>query len=130
MKQALSILLSVCLLLAICACGSNSVSIVGSWNTESSILGAENDAEEICIIFYDGFEGEETHTKDGTTYKSYQFDYETEGDVLTLHSGGTQSTYTITYGEQDGTDTMQLTAADGTVYSYVLRSRNTPGIYS
>lgn len=127
MKKIIPILLSFCLLLTLCACGSKE-SIVGIWNAEASILGADNDAEEIVLIFYDGMEGQEDHVKDGNTYKGYQFDYETDGDTLTIYTGEVQTTYTITYGEQNGTDTLQLTAEDGTVYFYTLRTRNTPGI--
>lgn len=127
MKKALFVLFTLCLLL-LCACKSDSPTVVGSWDAEASILGAENDAESIRIIFYDGMEGEETHTKNGTTYKTYAFDYTVEDSILTIYVGENQTAFTVSYGEANGTKTMTLTAEDGTAYSYTLASRITPGI--
>ena len=128
MKKFVSLLLSICLLLLMWACSNGEPTVIGSWKAESSIFGAENDAEEISIIFYEGIEGEEKHTKNGTVYKSYPFDYEIDSNTITFYTGVTQTTYTITYDKQNDTDTMTLTAEDGTVYSYTLASRITPGI--
>lgn len=128
MKKFVSLLLSICLLLLICACSNDEPKMIGSWKTETSILGGVHDADEIRIIFYDGIEGQEDHIKNGTTYKTYQFDYEIDVNTLTIYTGATQTTYTISYGKQNDIDTMTLTSEDGTVYSYVLTTRITPGI--
>ena len=127
MKKFLLALFTVSLLI-LCGCKADSPSIIGCWDAEASILGADNDAESIRIIFYDGMEGEEDHIKNGTTYKSYQFDYIVEGSTLTIYVGEQQSAFSISYGESNGTETMSLTAEDGTSYSYTLSSRRTPGI--
>lgn len=127
MRHTRSLLILLILLLCLCACKNNTPAIVGSWNAESSMFNEENSAESIHVIFYDGMEGEERHETDGTT-KSYQFDYETDGTKLTVYVGETQTVYTIQYGESNGTETIKLTAEDGTVYAYTLSSRTTPGI--
>ena len=128
MKKVLFIWIALTIFLCLCACKSDSPSIIGTWNADTSLFSEETGTESKHLIFYDGIEGEETHEKDGTTYKRYQFDYETDGSKLTIYVGNTQTVYTIQYGEANGTDTLQLTAEDGTVYSYTLSSRTLPGL--
>jgi len=129
MKKLLSSLLSLCFLCVLCACGSEPPSIVGCWDTETPLFQTEEEIEAFTVIFYDGMEAEEKHAKNGNTYKSYQFDYVLEGETLTLYTGAAEHTFTVHFDRQNDTDTMQLTAPDGTVYSYVLSTRSTPGIH-
>ena len=115
-------------LLFLFGCKEEAPSIVGVWNADTSIFNTGTNADSLCITFYDGMEGEESHIKNGTTYKSYNFDYELKGDILSVYAGPTPVNYTVTFGQEDGIDTMTLTAEDGTAYAYVLSSRRTPGI--
>ena len=126
MKKLAILIFTLCLLL-LCGC-KEEASIVGVWNAETALFGTEQDAESIQLTFYDGMEGEEDHVKNSTTYKSYNFDYELKDDVLSVYTGPTPTDYTVAFGKENGTDTMTLTARDGTEYFYVLSSRRTPGI--
>jgi outer membrane lipoprotein-sorting protein len=127
MKKAVMAIWIVCLLFLF-GCKEEAPTIVGVWSAETSIFNTENDAESIRITFYDGMEGSESHIKNGTTYKSYNFDYELNGDILSVYVGPEPTDYSIAFGEANGTETMTLTAEDGTVYSYILSSHRTPGI--
>ena len=129
MKKALSVLILLTTLLSLCACSRSTPSIVGNWESTSSLLGVECNELPITTIFYDGITGEEYHKKDDALSK-YQFDYELNGDVLTIYVGSVTTDYKVVFSEQNGAETMQLTAEDGTVYVYTLTSRNTPGIHS
>ena len=129
MKKYVFTLLSILLLLT--ACKADSPSVVGVWKGNAPMFGTESDLHEVYIIFYEGIEAQEDQiTTDGTrTYtKTYQFDYETDGTTLTVYVGSVQTAYSVAFGEANGTETMTLTAQDGTAYSYVLISRRTPGI--
>ena len=130
MKKAIIPIWILCLLLLF-GCKEEVPSIVGVWKADAPLFGTEADLYEIHLIFYDGIEAQEDQTKtDGskTQTKSYQFDYELKGDDLSVYAGPDPINYTVVFGEAQGTDTMTLTAEDGTVYSYVLSSRRTPGI--
>ena len=127
MKKAVIAIWILCMLLLF-GCKEDAPSIVGVWNADTSIFNTETNAESICITFYDGMEGDESHIKNGTTYKSYNFDYELKDNILSVYVGPNPVSYTVTFGQEDGTDTMTLTAEDGAVYDYVLSSRRTPGI--
>lgn len=129
MKKVLSVLTVLSMLLSLCACKSSAPSIVGSWESADSILGVKSTEVPITTIFYDGINGEEHHNKDGAR-STYQFDYEMNDDILTIYVGSVTTDYKVTFAEQNGTATMQLTEEDGTVHSYTLISRTTPGIYS
>lgn len=130
MKKAVMAIWIVCLLFLF-GCKEDAPSIVGVWKADVPMFGTETDLYEIDLIFYDGIEAQENQTKtDGskTQTKSYNFDYELKGDILSVYAGPTPVNYTVVFGEDNGTETMTLTAEDGTVYSYILSSRRTPGI--
>lgn len=133
MKKILSVSFIFCLIITLMACKADSSPIVGIWKSSAPIFGTETDLYEIQLIFYDGSAGEERQTKsdgDRTYVTNYQFDYQLTDGVLTIYTGSDTLNYTVAFSKENNTDSMILTTEDGTLYSYTLSSRTTPGLHS
>lgn len=110
MKKFLSVVLALAMLQMLYACGSEP-SVIGAWQTETSILGyAEQTGEPYEITINLGYEnqGQEFHAVPDSS-RNLPFNYTYEDNMLTVWQGSNTVTFRATLTE----DSMTLTCEDG-----------------